>query len=150
MNMLIAFLVWTFLIYWIHRLAHTNKFKLLTEIHRSHHMIDYFNNDPQYDFRGFLFYFGSSKATLDVIVTITLPLILVIFIIGGNSWHLLIFNYLYEAIFSEYILDHNKNLKGNITKVFAWGDFHLTHHKYPKHNYSLLVCLWDYIFRTAK
>lgn len=136
--------------YWMHRLAHSKKIKFLYDVHRAHHAINYFKKPEKFDFRGFLFYFGSWKASLDVIITMTLPLIFIVMIVGGNSWYLLIFHYFYEAIFSEYILDHNRNLKGFITKIFAWGDFHLTHHRSSKHNYSLLVCLWDYIFKTAK
>ncbi len=150
MKIIFAFLLWTFWMYWIHRFVHSGKIRFLKKNHAAHHAINYFKENQKFDPLTLCFWFGNWRASLDVLVSMTLPLLIIVLLIGGNSWYLLLFHYFYEALLSEYILDHNKHIKGRLTKVFAWGEFHLKHHQNVKCNYGLLVCVWDYIFKTVK
>jgi sterol desaturase/sphingolipid hydroxylase (fatty acid hydroxylase superfamily) len=97
-----------------------------------------------------LFYFGGVLETVDVLVTITIPAIIVYFIYPPVGIYILIFHYLYEVFFSEGVLDHNPAIKGRITAIFAWGDYHLSHHKNWNCNYGLLLTCWDHLFNTVK
>ncbi len=146
-------LVWTFSIYWLHRLAHIHHPKNpLWHLHRAHHAIHYLGT-PRKSFwpslGQFLFWLGSWRASLDVIVTITIPAIILAVFLPRYGIPLLIFHYFYEVFCSEYALDHNPNIKGRLTRIFAWGDFHLLHHMTPRNNFSLIITFWDRVFGTA-
>lgn len=144
------FLLWTFLVYLMHRLAHIrHKHNLFHAIHLSHHKIDYLNaNNRKFKWYYFFFYFGSLNATLDVLIMLTLPAFIVYFIYPPLGIYILIFHYLYEVLLSEGALDHNPAIKGRITSFFAWGEYHLTHHKTWVSNYGLVITFWDTIFKT--
>ena len=146
-------LLWTFIIYWMHRLAHIHHPRNpLWQLHRAHHAIGYLSAPSQSTwprFGQFLLWLGSWRASLDVIVSMTIPAIVIAIIIPRYGVPLLIFHYFYELFCSEYALDHNPNIQGGITRVFAWGDFHLLHHMTPRNNFCLIITLWDRVFRTA-
>jgi len=146
-----AFLIWTFAIYWLHRLAHVRaKWNPLYPIHQAHHRQKYDGTETDIKPGHFIFMFGDIKVTWDVLLTQTLPLLIITCFLPQQGLVLLAFHYIYEVFLSEGILDHNPRLVGNITRYFAWGRFHLTHHHQPVKNYSLMITLWDYIFGTAK
>ncbi len=155
LNLLIAFvlvLLWTLQIYILHRLAHIkHPLNFLYHIHISHHKINYMKEENrQFKWYYFFFYFGGILETVDVLVTITIPAIIVYFIYPPVGIYILIFHYLYEVFFSEGVLDHNPAIKGRITSIFAWGDYHLGHHKNWNCNYGLLLTCWDHLFNTVK
>jgi sterol desaturase/sphingolipid hydroxylase (fatty acid hydroxylase superfamily) len=145
------FLLWTLLVYLMHRLSHLkHKRNILRKIHFHHHNINYWQGDKIFKWYYLLFYFGSFYATLDILISLTLPALLVYLIYPPVGIYILLFHYLYEVFFSEGLLDHNPNIKGGITKVFAWGQYHLIHHKFLKFNFGLMITLWDYVFGTNK
>ena len=146
------FLLWTLLVYFLHRLAHfRHKRNPLYRIHICHHRVNYFKEENR-KFRWcyLLFYFGGLNETLDVLLVLTLPALVVYFIYPPTGVYILCFHYFYEVFFSEGLLDHNPKVKGGITKFFSWGQYHLTHHRTWKYNYSLIITLWDYVFSTKK
>jgi sterol desaturase/sphingolipid hydroxylase (fatty acid hydroxylase superfamily) len=150
-----TFLLWTLAIYWIHRLSHIHSRRNpLWRVHVAHHQINYLGSldpiDPLPKYLKYLFWFGSWKTTLDVVMVLTLPLVAIACFVPQYGILLLILHYFYEVFLSEGTLDHNPRIKGPVTKVFAWGHYHLLHHKNLKVNYGLLITLWDVVFGTAK
>lgn len=149
---IVQFFLWTLLVYLIHRAAHyRSKYNFLLKIHLQHHRINYLNkNNRVFKWYYIFFYFGSVKATVDVVLTLTLPAVFVYLMHPPTGVYILIIHYLYEVFLSEGLLDHNPAIRGKLTKVFSWGEYHLKHHKNPKCNFGLIITLWDKVFRTAK
>jgi sterol desaturase/sphingolipid hydroxylase (fatty acid hydroxylase superfamily) len=146
------FLLWTLLIYFMHRLAHyRHRFNPLYSIHLSHHKINYLEDENRkFKWYYLLFYFGGVLETMDVLLMLTMPAFMVYFVYPPMGIYLLLFHYLYESFLSEGVLDHNPKIKGKITNFFSWGKYHLIHHKTWKYNYSLMITLWDRVFRTRR
>jgi sterol desaturase/sphingolipid hydroxylase (fatty acid hydroxylase superfamily) len=148
-----VFLLWTGIIYGLHRASHWHHPRNpLWHLHRAHHRHPYLQAEsgsawprwPQ-----FFLWLGSWRASLDVFVVMTLPAIAIALLWPRYGVPLLVFHYVYEVFCSEYALDHNPKIRGVWTRWFAWGDYHLYHHMKPKRNYSLLITLWDRVFGTA-
>jgi sterol desaturase/sphingolipid hydroxylase (fatty acid hydroxylase superfamily) len=112
--------------------------------------VNYFKGVEKFSIGYLFFYFGDIRVTVDVLLTITFPLILLTFLFPSQGLVLLAFHYLHEVFLSERLLDHNPKIKGNITHYFAWGSYHLEHHRNPKSNYSAFVTIWDKVFKTQK
>lgn len=148
-KLLVYFFLWTLYSYTIHVIAHLNfRFNFLKYIHVKHHSYKYtgLKWPPLSDY---FFWFGGLRASLDVWITFTLPLLLLLFIEFDVALTLLVFHYFYEVFLSRDILDHNPNITGKITRFIPIGSFHMKHHKYYKCNYSLFITFWDYLFRTT-
>lgn len=144
-----VFLLWTLAIYWLHRLAHwRHRYNPLHYLHLSHHEINYFKTEKKFKIAYLLWIFGDWRATLDILLNMTLPLVILTYFYPSQGLFLLVFHYLYEAFLSEGVLDHNPNIRGTITNYFAWGVYHLQHHNSPKYNFSLIVTVWDRVFGT--
>lgn len=147
-----VFLVWTFIIYWIHRISHIKgRWNILWKIHRAHHAIPYLTMKVERwpKFGQFFFWLGDFKTSIDVVIVLTIPLVLLTLLFPYPGLCLLVFHYIYEVFLGEGILDHNTQLRGPVTRVFAWGSFHLHHHVKLERNYGLIITLWDRVFRTA-
>jgi sterol desaturase/sphingolipid hydroxylase (fatty acid hydroxylase superfamily) len=148
----LLFLVWTFIIYWLHRLSHIHhKLNLLWRIHSAHHRGQYFPSPPDMKFHWsqLFFWHGNIASTLDIYLVFTAPALLIFLVSPYYGWPILGFHYVYEAFLSGAALDHNLKLKGWLTRYFAWGGYHLYHHVHLRQNYGLLITLWDFVFRTA-
>lgn len=149
-----CFLLWTFVIYWLHRWSHIHhRYNPLWWIHRAHHAEPYLRQDsrPAWPTLGqFLFWLGGMRLSLDVILVMTLPLLIIAWFWPEYGIPLLVFHYLYEVFLSESVLDHNPRVTGPVTRWFAWGDFHLHHHVNLKRNYGLMLCCWDWLFGTSE
>jgi sterol desaturase/sphingolipid hydroxylase (fatty acid hydroxylase superfamily) len=113
----------------------------------AHHKYDYGESKwpPLHDF---VFWFGGWKESLDVWITFTLPIVVLIFFDPAYGVILFIFHYVYEIFLSRNVLDHNPNITGKFTKYIPVGKFHLKHHTYYKCNYSFFITLWDFLFKT--
>jgi sterol desaturase/sphingolipid hydroxylase (fatty acid hydroxylase superfamily) len=148
-----TFMVWTLLMYWMHRGSHLNhRRNPLWWVHTAHHRIPYLSRPPVSKlptWPQFLWWLGSWRASMDVVLVMTLPLLLIALVVPQYGVPLLVFHYLYEVFFSEYLLDHNPRIRGAITRYFAWGDYHLHHHAHPRRNFGLLITFWDRVFGTA-
>ncbi len=150
-SVLLCFLLWTFCSYWIHRCAHIHSHKNpLWLVHVAHHRIPYFKVQPvrKPALGQYFFWLGDLLTSLDVIMALTLPIVVITFIWPEYGIPLLIFHYFYEVYLSEGVLDHNGRLTGNITRYFAWGSYHLYHHADLNKNYGLMITLWDKVFGT--
>jgi sterol desaturase/sphingolipid hydroxylase (fatty acid hydroxylase superfamily) len=152
LQLLVALLAWLGLAYAIHRLAHWalpgNQLYLW---HRAHHTLYYMQTGRQRSFHysNLLFFFGSIQESLDIWITLTLPLLLVTVVWPKQGLVLLIFHYLYEIFLSDSRLDHNPCIGGSITEFFAWGTYHIGHHSNPSTNFGLILTFWDRIFKTS-
>lgn len=146
-----VFLLWTFIIYWMHRLAHVRApFNPLYRIHQGHHQQKYDGTRQGFKIEYLWWNFGELRLAVDIIITQTIPLLILTWFFPSQGLVLLVFHYLYEVFLSEDYLDHNIHIQGDVTRFFAWGRFHMTHHHKPKYNYCLMVTLWDFLFRTAE
>ena len=148
-----AFLLWTFVIYWMHRFSHVRwRWNPLWKVHRAHHLHPYLRC---YEPAGWpkvgqwFLWLGDWQSSLDVIVQMTIPLLVIAWFMPDVGLPLLAFHYIYEVFLSENQLDHNPKITGRVTRWFAWGDFHLQHHVHPKQNIGLMITLWDRLFGTA-
>jgi sterol desaturase/sphingolipid hydroxylase (fatty acid hydroxylase superfamily) len=148
----LLFFLWTLIIYILHRLAHIkHKFNFLYWVHISHHKVNYFKpENRKFKWHYLFFYFGGILETLDVLLILTLPALLIYLIDPKHGLYILFIHYFYEVFLSEGLLDHNPRVEGKITNFFSWGKYHLAHHKSWKYNFSLMITLWDYVFKTVK
>jgi sterol desaturase/sphingolipid hydroxylase (fatty acid hydroxylase superfamily) len=148
------FLVWMLWAYWFHRLAHIPSTRNpLWQIHLAHHKEKYGLEEPISwwpHWTAFLLWFGNLRASLDVWLTLTLPVVLLSFIVPQYGLPLLAFNYVYEVFLSEKTWDHNPQVKGWITRYLACGVYHLSHHRRTEVNLAFYVTIWDYVFGTVK
>jgi hypothetical protein len=145
-----VFMVWLGMAYGIHRLAHWSvPWNLLHRLHSVHHQPGYLRRARRLRWQHFLLCFGSVSETLDIWFTLTLPLLVISLVLPVQGALLLVFHYLYEIFCSDSQLDHNPSLSGPLTRVFAWGDYHLRHHSNPSRNFGLILTFWDRLFASA-
>jgi sterol desaturase/sphingolipid hydroxylase (fatty acid hydroxylase superfamily) len=151
----LTFLLWSLGAYWFHRLGHVaHRLNPLFKIHMAHHRVDYDAGrapgeslvQPQY----FLLWYGNLAASADVWITIFIPAIVLSIFNPATGIPLIVLLYFYEAILSERLLDHNPNMRGPLTVIFAWGNYHLSHHHHVRTNYGLYITLWDRVFGTVR
>ena len=150
-GMLGTLLLWTFCIYWIHRIGHIQHPKnIFWDIHKAHHQIPYFDKEKQYmpDPGQWFWWLGDWRTSLDVFISMTTPLLVITYFWPQYGVWWLIFHYFYEIFLSEDVLDHNVDCKGWYTRYMAWGDAHLYHHINLYKNYAIITNLWDYVFGT--
>lgn len=148
LKLIMYFLLWTLWSYTMHVLAHIkHKKNFLHKIHLAHHRYDYGESKwpPWHDY---FLWFGWWKETLDVWITFTLPIIVLIIFDPVYGVILFVFHYIYEIFLSRNVLDHNPNITSKITNIIPIGVFHMKHHKYYECNYSFFITLWDFLFKT--
>jgi sterol desaturase/sphingolipid hydroxylase (fatty acid hydroxylase superfamily) len=137
---ILYFLLWLFVLYWIHRLAH--RIPIVNKFHLAHH--SYVNkNEVTWHWNNLFLYNDNIRSTIDLWITEVVPTI--IFCLIFNCWYIFIFYYLWAAFLQER-LEHNKNVD---LPILTSGKWHLIHHKAP-YNYGLLIPMWDMVFRTYK
>ncbi|MDN4524093.1 sterol desaturase family protein [Fictibacillus fluitans] len=148
-KLLIYFLIWSLYSYLIHRIAHIpSKKNPLLKIHLVHHRVEY---DSSFlpSWPNFFFWFGSWRASIDVWVTLTLPLVVIAILDPVPGLILLGFHYFYEVFFASNVIDHNPHIKGRVTKLLAIGQYHVKHHEVYRSNYGFFITLWDHLFGTV-
>lgn len=136
------FLLWTFCLYIIHRLAHV--IPTVRWLHRAHHKYINFHSTKWHWNNLFLFN-DTWKSTADLWITEVIPTLLFSYITG--AWWISVFYYLWAALLQETI-EHNK--KFNIYPLLTSGKWHLIHHRNPKFNFGLFLPVWDIVFNTHK
>lgn len=135
------FLVWTLVLYVIHRLGHI--IPVIRRWHLDHHA--YVNkNSTGWHWSNLFLYNDTWISTLDLWVTEVIPTILFSAITG--QWWILIFYYLWAALLQEAI-EHNKSIN---LPILTHGRWHLIHHSNVKYNFGLFFPIWDIIFKTYK
>ncbi|WP_374650304.1 sterol desaturase family protein [Dongia sp.] len=134
------FLVWTGLLYGIHRLAH--RWAPLWQLHRAHHE-EVYDGSFEFAWTNLLFIYGSWRTTLDQWLCEIVPTIAFIAAVP-RAWPLGIL-YLLDNIFAEGITDHNPRIS---PPLLAMGRYHLAHHKNSRVNFDGFTQFWDWVFRT--
>lgn len=149
-NLFIIFILWTLNGYWAHRIAHMDfKYNLIRYFHLAHHTEVYPKTSFGIKWYNLLWVWDLWKLTPDAILTETLQAIILSYYWPKYGLPILAFHYVYEIFFADSWIDHNPNIKGPITKVFAIGEYHLKHHKKIDGNYGIYITLWDYLFGTV-
>jgi len=140
MTYILVFLLWTFVIYWMHRLAHA--IPVMSNIHYDHHQ--YVNkNEIDWHWSNLFLYNDTWKSTVDLWITEVIPTIVMSIFVG---WWLFTAYYIWAAFIQERI-EHNSD--------FDWypltsGKWHMVHHTNGNYNYGIFFPIWDIIFGTRK
>lgn len=144
MNYIIAFLIWTLILYWLHRAIHITP--VLKKYHDTHHA--YINRiiknggTTTWHWSNLFLFNDNIPSTIDLWITEVIPTILFSAITG--QWWLFLFYYIWAAFIQESI-EHNPKI--NLTFLLS-GHRHLNHHKNPKQNFGLFFPVWDRLFGT--
>ena len=138
-NILFYFLLWTFILYWIHRAAHIVPF--LKRYHKDHHIVIK-NTKTKWHINNLLMYNDTKNSTIHLWLTEVIPSFIISYITG--QWWIIIFYYVWAAFLQEN-LEHNKELN---LPILTAGKWHLKHHQNNKKNFGLFISLWDKLFKT--
>jgi len=139
MSMIFYFLLWTLILYIIHRLAHV--IPLLKKYHFDHHRVINLN-EVKWNWNNLLLYNDTKYSTIDLWLTEVIPTF--IFSAVTGQWWIIIFYYWWAALIQERI-EHNKFFD---MPVLTSGKWHLMHHGTGNYNFGLFISLWDRIFKT--
>lgn len=137
----VYFLLWTFLLYWIHRIVHN--ISLLRDIHRDHHRF-ISQNSVKWHWSNLFLFNDTWMSTLDLWITEVIPTA-IFSLITGQIW-IFLFYYTWAALFQESI-EHNPNIN---FPLLTSGRWHLLHHRNVNKNFGLFFSIWDIIFLTNK
>jgi len=138
----IYFLLWTFTLYWIHRIGHKTPF--VKNWHRDHHSYIVNYGSPGWQWNNLFLFNDTWTSTLDLYVTEVIPTLLFSLITG--QWWISVFYYIWAAFFQERF-EHNSNIDMPLVTTGKW---HLIHHQQPTKNYGLFFPIWDILFGTYK
>lgn len=139
MNYILYFFLWTFILYWIHRVVHI--LPILNKIHWNHHR--YINlNNTTWKFNNLFLFNDNWTSTLDLWITEVIPTLIFSSITG--QWWIIVFYYLWAALLQESI-EHNSKFD---LPLLTSGRWHLIHHKTPNKNFGLFFSCWDILFKT--
>lgn len=137
----VAFLAWTFCLYWIHRVGH--KIRWVNKYHQDHHRYITKHGKSQWEWNNLLLYNDTWKSTVDLWITEVVPTI--IFAAVTGHWWIAMFYYVWAACLQE-VVEHNPNFS-----IYPWltsGRWHLIHHRHQKRNFGLFFPIWDILFKT--
>ena len=143
MSYVSTFLLWTFVVYWMHRLAHALPF--MREYHLDHHAQVTDNTIQGLSWKNVFLWFDSWNSTVDQWITEVIPTIVISAVTG--HWWLFIAYYVWAAFIQESI-EHNSKI--NFYPFITSGKWHLIHHDDPTKNYGVFIPLWDIVFGTRK
>lgn len=138
------FLLWTFVIYWVHRLAHMFKIPIVTKMHWDHHKQVNAHAIKGWHWSNFFLFNDTWRSTADLWLTEVIPTLLFCWLTG--QWWLFALYYLWAALIQEAI-EHNP--KFNFYPWLTSGKWHLIHHSDAKKNYGVFFPIWDIIFKTS-
>lgn len=136
------FVLWTLLLYVMHRVGHVIPW--LKNIHHDHH-IQVHRQVIGWSWKNLLLYVDSWRSTADQWLIEVIPTLIFAFLTG--QWWIWWFYYVWAAFVQEAI-EHND--KVNLYPFLSSGKWHLIHHKHPKSNYGVFTPLWDKLFGTFK
>ena len=143
MTYALIFLLWTFIIYWMHRLAHVWSF--MRKYHVDHHAQVTQQTITGLNWKNAFLWFDSWKSTVDQWLTEVIPTLIISAITG--HWWLFVAYYVWAAFIQEAI-EHNPKI--NLYPFITSGKWHLIHHEDPTKNYGVFIPIWDLIFRTKQ
>jgi sterol desaturase/sphingolipid hydroxylase (fatty acid hydroxylase superfamily) len=142
MDYVFVFLLWTFCLYWIHRVGH--EVPMIRDLHLSHHAFINKNRKNNWHWNNLFLFNDNWSSTLDLWVTEVIPTIIFSYITG--YWFVSILYYVWAAFLQE-ALEHNPQLN---LYPFTSGQWHLIHHKNVTRNFGLFLPLWDKMFKTER
>lgn len=137
---ILYFLLWTLMLYWIHRIGHL--LPVIRTMHLHHHRYVLVHNTTWHWSNLFLFN-DDWTSTIDLWITEVIPT-LIFSIITGQHW-ISVFYYVWAAFIQESI-EHNDKVD---LPILTSGKWHLIHHR-SSNNYGLFYPLWDIVFGTYK
>jgi sterol desaturase/sphingolipid hydroxylase (fatty acid hydroxylase superfamily) len=137
---ILYFLLWTLMLYWIHRAVH--KIPVINSLHLHHHKF-ILNNPTKWHWNNLLLFNDDWTSTVDLWITEVIPT-LIFSLITGQYW-ISIFYYVWAAFIQESV-EHNPKI--NIPMITS-GRWHLLHHR-SSYNYGLFFPIWDILFKTNK
>ena len=143
MEHILAFLTWTFCLYWIHRAAH--KTPVVMNVHRDHHRFINTNGKTNWHWNNLFLFNDTWTSTLDLWITEVVPTLVFSYVTG--YWWISVFYYLWAALIQE-IVEHNP--KFSLYPFLTSGKWHLVHHREPGKNFGLFLPVWDILFKTQK
>ena len=138
-----TFLLWTFVVYWCHRLAHMMPF--MRKFHMDHHKQVTQATIQGLNWKNVFLFFDTWNSTVDQWLTEVIPTIIISAIL--QQWWLLAFYYVWAAFIQEAV-EHNNKI--NLYPFITSGRWHLIHHDYPNKNYGVFFPVWDILFNTKK
>lgn len=143
MEYIFAFLTWTFVLYWIHRVGH--KTPIVKDAHRDHHKFININGKTTWHWNNLFLFNDTWTSTADLWITEVIPTVIFSWITG--HWWLSVFYYLWAALIQE-VVEHNP--KFDMYPFLTSGRWHLVHHRDSTRNYGLFLPVWDLLFGTYK
>jgi sterol desaturase/sphingolipid hydroxylase (fatty acid hydroxylase superfamily) len=142
MTNILLFLVWTLLLYWIHRGMHAVSW--MRNIHTDHH-VQVTREYQGWHWTNLVLYIDTPKSTVDQWISEIIPTLL--FSAATGAWWISIFYYLWAAFVQEEI-EHN--VRFDWYPFLTSGKWHMVHHKNARKNFGVFVPIWDMFFRTYK
>jgi sterol desaturase/sphingolipid hydroxylase (fatty acid hydroxylase superfamily) len=142
MDYVFVFLLWTFCLYWIHRIGHRTP--LVKDLHLSHHAFINRNGKSGWHWNNLFLFNDNWSSTLDLWITEVIPTI--VFSLMTGYWFISILYYAWAAFLQEE-LEHNPSVS---MYPFTSGQWHLAHHQNASRNFGLFIPLWDKVFNTER
>lgn len=139
---IIYFFLWTFLLYWIHRIGH--KVPYIKKWHWDHHSYIVRNGMQPWHWNNLFLFNDTWLSTLELYALEVIPTLLFSWITG--QWWIFVFYYIWAA-WPQILLEHNKTVD---FPLLTSGQWHLIHHRHPNKNYGLFFPVWDILFGTYK
>lgn len=140
---ILAFLTWTFYLYWVHRAVHQTPF--VKTAHLDHHKFININGKTSWHWNNLFLFNDTWTSTVDLWVTEVIPTLVFSYVTG--QWWISIFYYLWAALIQE-VIEHNP--KFNLYPLLTSGKWHLIHHRDSTKNFGLFIPVWDMLFGTIK
>jgi Delta7-sterol 5-desaturase len=135
-----AFLLWTLLLYGMHRVAHIIPF--LRQYHNEHHRY-VIEESTGWNWRNLFLYVDNFETTADQWLLEVIPTLIFSAITG--HWWITVFYYFWAAFIQE-VVEHNQ--KFDLFPFLTSGRWHLYHHIDNSKNYGVFTFIWDLIFGT--
>ena len=140
---IVHFLMWTLLLYWIHRIGHS--IPIIKDYHFDHHkfVLTQLRQGKQptaWHWNNMFLFNDTWRSTIDLWITEVLPSLLYSWVTG--QWWIIIFYYLWASLLQESI-EHNPNID---IPMFTSGKWHLIHHYNGSKNFGLFFPWWDKLF----
>lgn len=141
MTYVATFLIWTFGLYWIHRIAHV--VPGLSVVHGKHHTFITENKPTEWHWNNIFLFNDTWWCTLDLWLSEVIPTIILSYLTG--QWWLILGYYIWAAFFQEN-LEHNTSID---YPMFTCGKWHMIHHR-SNYNYGFIFPIWDKLFKTEQ
>ena len=138
------FILWTFVIYWSHRIFHI--IPILEKIHWCHHnYVTTGTGSTGWNWKHMFIWVDNLDGTIDQWLMEVIPTI--IFSWATGQWWMCVFYWAWTAFIQERI-EHNS--KVNLMPFITSGKWHLVHHQDSTKNFGVFFPIWDWIFGNYK